>query len=176
MSCTKPSIWKSTPALSQPVGPQKMYTFVVLRLFVLIVQVDLHRFIYHRHHLELHNWLAVGQSYVRNGHSLSKMSLQYIKIYWWLSVGLQCLIHMGVRDKCQGSEIDLSQPRHETLLWWHHNGPVTSQSTNIITWPIYPWHLIKIYGHIDTCDKVFLTPIHRHLFNCAWYISYIGRT
>ena len=38
-----------------------------------------------------------------------------------------CLVHLGVRDKRQVSEIDLSKPRHETAFWWRHNGPVTSQ-------------------------------------------------
>ena len=37
-----------------------------------------------------------------------------------------CLVHPGIRDKRRVSEIDLSQPRHETAFWWRHNGPVTS--------------------------------------------------
>ena len=37
-----------------------------------------------------------------------------------------------MRDKRRGSEIDLSQPRHETAFWWRHNGPVTSQLTDPI--------------------------------------------
>ena len=40
-----------------------------------------------------------------------------------------CLIHPGVRHKRQVSEIDLSQPRHDTAFWWRHNGLVTSQLT-----------------------------------------------
>ena len=36
-----------------------------------------------------------------------------------------------------GSEIDLSQPRHDSF-WWRHNGPVTSQTTDLIRWHIYP--------------------------------------
>ena len=28
-----------------------------------------------------------------------------------------CLVHPGVRDKRRVSEIDLSQPRHETAFW-----------------------------------------------------------
>ena len=32
-----------------------------------------------------------------------------------------CLVHPGVRDKRRVSEIDLSQPRHETAFWWRHN-------------------------------------------------------
>ena len=46
-----------------------------------------------------------------------------------------CLVHPGVRDKRLVSDIDLSQPRHETTFWWRHNGPVTSQLTNSIKWP-----------------------------------------
>ena len=41
------------------------------------------------------------------------------------------LVHPGVRDKRRVSEIDLSQPRHETAFWWRHNGPVTSQPTQL---------------------------------------------
>ena len=48
-----------------------------------------------------------------------------------------CLIHLSVRDKRRVSEIDLSQPRHETAFWWRHNGPVTSQLTDPIKWPNY---------------------------------------
>ena len=65
---------------------------------------------------------------------------------------------LGIR---RGSEIDLSQTRHETAFSWRRNGPMMSQSTGLIQWPIYPWHLIEIYGHIDTCNKVFMTPICR---------------
>ena len=36
---------------------------------------------------------------------------------------------------------------------------MTSQSTNPIKWQIYPDHLIAIYGHIDPCDKILITPI-----------------
>ena len=46
-----------------------------------------------------------------------------------------CLVHPGVRDKRWVSEIDLSQPRHETAFWWRHNGPVMSQITDPIKWP-----------------------------------------
>ena len=52
----------------------------------------------------------------------------------WLS----CLVHPGVRDKRRVSEINLTQPRHETAFWWRHNGPVTSQLTDQIKWPNYP--------------------------------------
>ena len=39
--------------------------------------------------------------------------------------------------KRQVSEIDLSQPRHETAFWWRHNGPVQSQLTDPINWSNY---------------------------------------
>ena len=52
-----------------------------------------------------------------------------------------CLVHPGVRDKRRVSEIDLSQPRHETAFWWRHNGPVTSQLTDPIKWRNYPLQL-----------------------------------
>ena len=31
-------------------------------------------------------------------------------------------------------------------FWWHHKGPETSQSTDLIKWPIYFDHLIDIMG------------------------------
>ena len=71
--------------------------------------------------------------------------------------GLGCLVHPGVRDKRRVSEIDLSQPRHETAFWWRHNGPVTSQFTDRIKWPNYPVELIGIYVHINTHNKESLT-------------------
>ena len=52
--------------------------------------------------------------------------------------GLFCLVHPGVRDKRRVSEIDLSQPMHETAFRWRHNGPVTSQLTDPIKWPNHP--------------------------------------
>ena len=68
-----------------------------------------------------------------------------------------CLVHPGVRDKRRVSEIDLSQPGHETAFWWRHNGPVTSQLTDRIKWPNYPVELIGIYVHINTHNKESLT-------------------
>ena len=70
-----------------------------------------------------------------------------------LCLGLYCLVHLGVRDKRRVSEIDLSQPRHETAFWWRHNGPVTSQLTDPIKWPNYSLELIGIYVHINTHNK-----------------------
>ena len=72
----------------------------------------------------------------------------------------------GVWDKRRVSEIDLSQPRHETAFWWRHNGPVTSQSTE----------LIGIYVHINTHNKESLTQRCRrstniHLCLIFLYIS-----
>ena len=64
-----------------------------------------------------------------------------------------CLVHPGVRDKRRVSEIDLSQPRHETAFWWRNNGPVTSQLTDPIKWPNYPLHLIGIFVHTSTYKK-----------------------
>ena len=64
-----------------------------------------------------------------------------------------CLVHPRVWDKRQVSEIDLSQPRHETAFWWRHNGPMTSQLTVPITWPNYSLELFEIYVHINTHTK-----------------------
>ena len=82
-----------------------------------------------------------------------------------------CLIHPGVRDKRRVSEIDLTQPRHETAFWWRHNEPVTSQLTDRIKWPNYPVELIRIYVHINTHNKESLTKdvVDRHMYNCVWY-------
>ena len=81
---------------------------------------------------------------------------------------------LWVRDKRRGSEITLFLPRHETAFWWRHNGPVMSQRTDLIKWLIYPLHLIEIYGHIDTCGKVFMTPIYHSLMPAhLWLIYFI---
>ena len=68
-----------------------------------------------------------------------------------------CLVHPGVRNKRRVSEIDLSQPGHETAFWWRHNEPVTSQLTDSIKWPNYPLELIGIDVHINTHNKESLT-------------------
>ena len=69
----------------------------------------------------------------------------------------KCLVHPGVRDKHRVSEIDLSQPRHETAFWWRPNGPVTSQLTDRVKRPNYPLELMGIYVHINTHNKESLT-------------------
>ena len=74
-----------------------------------------------------------------------------------LKIRPSCLIHPGVRDKRWVSEIDLSQPRHETAFWWRHNKSVTSQLTDRIKWPNYPVELIGIYVHINKHNKESLT-------------------
>ena len=51
------------------------------------------------------------------------------------------------RVLCQGClEIDLSQPRHDTAFWCHHNGPVTSQLTNSIKWPNYTYLRLRSWA------------------------------
>ena len=77
-----------------------------------------------------------------------------------LSVCLSvCLVHPGVRDKCRVSEIDLSQPRHETAFWWRHNGPVTSQLTHPIKWRNYPFELMFKCAYINTQQRIHDTKI-----------------
>ena len=44
---------------------------------------------------------------------------------------------------------------------WRHKGPVTSQSTDLIKWSIYPYRVIEIYRDINTFDKESLTPRYR---------------
>ena len=98
------------------------------------------------------------------------------KINRWTNSRLSCLVHPGVRDKCRVSEIDLSQPRHETAFRWRHNGSVTSQLTDPIKWPNYPLELIGIYVHINTHNKEFLQQRCRRSKNvrlCLVY-SYIS--
>ena len=82
---------------------------------------------------------------------------------------LCCLVHPGVRDKRRVSEIDLSQPRHETAFWWRHNGSVTSQLIDPIKWPNYPLHINGIYVHKTPTTK---NPWHkdvvdRQMYNCV---------
>ena len=42
-------------------------------------------------------------------------------------------------------------------FWWHHKGPETSQSTDLIKWPIYFDHLIDIMG------------IEKHTTKYSWH-------
>ena len=67
-----------------------------------------------------------------------------------------CLVHPGVREKRRVSEIDLSQPMHETAFWWRHNGTVTSQLTNPIKWPNYQLELIEINVHMNKLEQEIL--------------------
>ena len=76
-----------------------------------------------------------------------------------------CLVHPAVRDKRQVSEIDLSQPRHETAFWWRHNGPVTSQLTDPIKWRNYPFELMFKCAYINTHNKESMTQRYRILTN-----------
>ena len=87
-----------------------------------------------------------------------------------------CLVHPGVRDKRRVSEIDLSQPRHDTAFWWRHNWPVTSQLTDQIKWPNYPLESIGIYVHINTHNKESLTQRCRRSTNvqmCLIFCIYL---
>ena len=99
---------------------------------------------------------------------------QPISHLWGWDMG--CLVHPGVRDKRRVSEIDLSQPRHETASWWCRNGPVTSQLTDRIKWPNYPVELIGIYVHINTHNKESLTRrCHRSTnVQMCWIFLYIS--
>ena len=54
------------------------------------------------------------------------------------------------------SEINGSQPMHETF-WWRCKELVTSQLTDLINWPMYLQKSIKILEHIDTCDREAMT-------------------
>ena len=72
-----------------------------------------------------------------------------------------CLVHPAVRDKRRVSEIDLSQPRHETACWWRHNGPVTSQLTDPIKWRNYPFELMFKCAYINTHNKESMTQRYR---------------
>ena len=68
------------------------------------------------------------------------------------------LVQPCVRDKRRVSEIDLSQPRHETAFWWRHNRPVTSQLTNPITLPNYPLELVRLFV---ASSGIALSPMNR---------------
>ena len=84
-----------------------------------------------------------------------------------------CLVHPGVRNKRQVSQIDSSQPRHETAFWWRHNGPVTSQLTDSIKWPDYPLELIGIYVHINTHNKESMTQGCRRTTNVQMCLVFL---
>ena len=80
-----------------------------------------------------------------------------------------------MKNKRRVSQIDLSQPRHETAFWWRHNGPVTSQLTDPIKWPNYPLELIGIYVYINIHNKVSLTQRCRRSKNvqmCLIFCTY----
>ena len=104
-----------------------------------------------------------------------------VEVWEWVSTSIPpftgqvfaCLVHPGVRDKRRVSEIDLSQPRHETAFWWRHNGPVTSQLTDPIKWPIHPLKLIGIYVHKDTHNKESLTQKCRRSTNVQLCLIFV---
>ena len=69
------------------------------------------------------------------------------------------------------SEIDLSQPKHETAFWWRNNGTVKSQLTDPIKWPNYPLELIGIYVIITQTTKNHWHKdvVDRQMHNCVWH-------
>ena len=96
---------------------------------------------------------------------IKMLSEQYRKSHYGekMVVRSSCLVRLGVCNQHQVSDMDWFQTRHETTFGWHHKGPVMSQWTNLIKWPIYPKHLIDINRHIVTCDKESMTPICRFI-------------
>ena len=68
------------------------------------------------------------------------------------------------------SEIDLSQPRHETTFWWRHNGPVTSQLTNPVKWRYNPLKLIgTMCISTHTTNKTWhIDAVDRQVYICVW--------
>ena len=78
----------------------------------------------------------------------------------WLNDGLVwCLVYIRVYETSAGClrstdpSLGVSQ-----LFWWLHKGTMTSQSTDLIYWHIYPCDAIEIDEHVDTCDKMSMTP------------------
>ena len=69
------------------------------------------------------------------------------------AVRSSCLVHPCMRDTLRVSEIDLSQPRHETAYWWRHNRPVTSQLTNPIRLPNYTSGFMCIQNKESTTQR-----------------------
>ena len=100
-----------------------------------------------------------------HGTSSAAIMKKYTRKCWVLKTlnvrGPSCLIHPAVRDKRRVSEIDLSQPRHETAFWWRHNGPVTSQLTDPIKWRNYPFQLMFKCAYINTHNKESMTQRYR---------------
>ena len=92
---------------------------------------------------------------------------------------LSCLVPPCVRDKRRVSEIDLSQPRHETAFsdvtigQWRHNRSVTSQLTDPIKWRTYPLELIRIYVNINTHNKESLTQRCRRSTNAQLCLIFL---
>ena len=119
---------------------------------------------------------AQGESFITPGHqqcsyipfvlaaSQYKDSLSTYEDFHYeekMVMRLSCLVHPAVRDKRRVSEIDLSQPRHETAFWWRHNGPVTSQLTDPIKWRNYPFELMFKCAYINTHNKESMTQRYR---------------
>ena len=69
---------------------------------------------------------------------------------------------------CGRQENLWSHTRHKTTFLWHHKGPVTSWSTDLIKWPNHPWDFLKISVHINTCNKESLTQ-RCHRSTPIWY-------
>ena len=103
----------------------------------------------------------------------SRMSMHLTKKYFFArSIDQISMSHTpGVRDKRRVSEIDLSQPMHETAFWWCYNGSVTSQLTDWIKRPNYPSELITIYEHINTHNRESMPQRCRRstMYKCVWY-------
>ena len=102
--------------------------------------------------------------------------LRFVVIYFYFyGSGKRsiCLVHPAVRDKRRVSEIDLSQPRHETAFWWRHNGPVTSQLTDPIKWRNYPFELMFKCAYINTHNKESMTQRYRISINVQLYLIFL---
>ena len=126
-------------------------------------------------------WMTtVRQPTKRRRSCVLTLKYTFICVYTFC-VDSYSLVHPGVRDKRRVSEIDFSQPRHETAFWWRHNGPVTSQLIDLVKWPNYPLELIGIYVHTNTHNKESLTQRCRRstnvqmclifLYICIWFES-----
>ena len=104
---------------------------------------------------KIHNTLIAVDRYLRLMGDKSIPDSAEPRLEWF------CLVHPAVRDKRRVSEIDLSQPRHETAFWWRHNGPVTSQLTDPIKWRNYPFELMFKCAYINTHNKESMTQRYR---------------
>ena len=100
-----------------------------------------------------------------------------LKFQWWHAFHIQVYTivlytRLHVRQERPVSGIDWSHTRHETTILWRHKGQVTSQLTDLIKWLIFASNLIEIWVHMNTRNKLSITPRCRRFTHAQWCLMY----